>query len=222
MMSKYLLGIVTFCWFPFSGISAQENNNPVDIMNSIKLEGKHYTSEATSSTRQEAEKLATMMLKNKIGGKDVSDLSSEIKKLEIKRGDMIMVFVYIAKDMAHKKSQPVAPEKQESNTAEKPVNYTPLTAIQPDLIEKLMKSQTFTSVETILQQAQNDNPTLKYGKPKDMDNPDDCYLIMIDRDWNVAGIISPKTAQGRMDLKKNSGVRSQDYSGCAVICVKLK
>lgn len=129
-----------------------------------------------------------------------------------------MIFVYVKKEATKEFKKP-APTTNSKETFE---NYTPNTEKSSSVIDQLLESQTYTAVETILKHAQYDNPAIKYGKPKDMTNTDDCYLIMIDQEWNVAGIVSPKTDIGRKDMKTNQVVSSKDYPKCAVICLKIK
>lgn len=217
MIRKYLFALFILV-LPNIGVFAQEEDDPVEKMNNIKLEGTYYTGEATAATAQEAEELAKLMLTENMDGKNVDDLKSQMKKIEIKRGDMIMIFVYVKKKATKEFKKP-APTTNSKETFE---NYTPNTEKPSSVIDQLLESQTYTAVETVLKHAQYDNPAIKYGKPKDMTNTDDCYLIMIDQEWNVAGIVSPKTDIGRKDMKTNQVVSSKDYPKCAVICLKIK
>ena len=218
MMRRYLCAFWTLV-LSHTGVVAQDVDDPVERMNNIKLGGNYYTGEATASSVQEAEEMAKMMLQENMEGKNVKDLQSQLKRIEIKRGDMTMMFLYVAKDAVTEVSKPaVTPHVQQKEV----VNYTPHTEIRHAVIEQLLQSQTYTAAETILKHDQYDNPAIKFGKPADMTNTDDCYLIMVDREWNVAGIISPKTAAGRKDMKTNQVVSSKDYLNCAVICLKLK
>ena len=217
MIRRYLFALFIIL-LPNMGVFAQEEDDPVEKMNNIKLEGTYYTGEATAATAQEAEELAKLMLTENMDGKNVDDLKSQMKKIEIKRGDMTMIFVYVKKKATNEFKQP-APTTNPKETFE---NYTPNTEKPSSVIDQLLESQTYTAVETVLKHAQYDNPAIKYGKPKDMTNTDDCYLIMIDQEWNVAGIVSPKTDIGRKDMKTNQVVSSKDYPKCAVICLKIK
>lgn len=219
MIRRYLFALFIVL-LPNIGVFAQEEDDPIEKMNNIKLEGTYYTGEATAATAQEAEEMAILILIENLDGKNVDNLKSQLKKIEIKRGDMTMMFVYIPKIAKKevKKTTP-APTPTPKKTFE---NYTPNTEKETSVIDQLLESQTYTAVETILKHAQYDNPAIKYGKPKEMANTDECYLIMIDQEWNVAGIISPKTDMGRKDLKTNQVVSSKDYPKCAVICLKIK
>ena len=217
MIRRYLFALFIIL-LPNMGVFAQEEDDPVEKMNNIKLEGTYYTGEATAATAQEAEELAKLMLTENMDDKNVDDLKSQMKKIEIKRGDMIMIFVYVKKKATKEFKKP-APTTNSKETFE---NYTPNTEKPSSVIDQLLESQTYTAVETVLKHAQYDNPAIKYGKPKDMTNTDDCYLIMIDQEWNVAGIISPKMDSGRKDMKTNQVVSSKDYPKCAVICLKIK
>ena len=223
MIRRYLFALFIML-LPNMGVFAQEEDDPIEKMNNIKLEGTYYTGEATAATAQEAEELAKLMLMENLDGKNVDDLKSQLKKIEIKRGDMTMMFVYLPKNAKKEvtKTTPAparTPAPKKTKTFE---NYTPNTEKALSVIDQLLESQTYTAVETIIRHAQYDNPAIKYGKPKDMANTDECYLIMIDQEWNVAGIISPKTDMGRKDLKTNQVVSSKDYPKCAVICLKIK
>ena len=217
MIRRYLFALFILV-LPNIGVFAQEEDDPVEKMNNIKLEGTYYTGEATAATAQEAEELAKLMLTESMDGKNVDDLKSQMKKIEIKRGDMTMIFVYVKKKATKEFKKP-APTTNSKETFQ---NYTPNTEKPSSVIDQLLESQTYTAVETVLKHAQYDNPAIKYGKPKDMTNTDDCYLIMIDQEWNVAGIVSPKTDIGRKDMKTNQVVSSKDYPKCAVICLKIK
>ena len=223
MIRRYLFALFIML-LPNIGVFAQEDDDPIEKMNNIKLEGTYYTGEATATTAQEAEELAKLMLMENLDGKNVDDLKSQLKKIEIKRGNMTMMFVYLPKNAKKEVKKPTpaparTPTPKKTKTFE---NYTPNTEKALSVIDQLLESQTYTAVETIIRHAQYDNPAIKYGKPKDMANTDECYLIMIDQEWNVAGIISPKTDMGRKDLKTNQVVSSKDYPKCAVICLKIK
>lgn len=223
MIRRYLFALFIML-LPNIGVFAQEDDDPIEKMNNIKLEGTYYTGEATATIAQEAEELAKLMLMENLDGKNVDDLKSQLKKIEIKRGDMTMMFVYLPKNAKKEVKKPTpaparTPTPKKTKTFE---NYTPNTEKALSVIDQLLESQTYTAVETIIRHAQYDNPAIKYGKPKDMANTDECYLIMIDQEWNVAGIISPKTDMGRKDLKTNQVVSSKDYPKCAVICLKIK
>lgn len=229
MIKKYILAI-GISLLPGTDILAQEEDDPIERMNNIKLEGKYYTGEATAPTAQTAEEMAKMMLTTRLEERNATHLLPFMKRIEIKRGDMTMMFVYVAKDAAKGADKPVAPRKTEKTPPQKteaipPVNtetYVPKGEKAVSVIDQLLQAQTYTAAETILRQAQQECPTLKYGKPANMSDTDDCYLIMVDQEWNVAGIISPKTADGRKDMKTQQVVTSKDYPKCAVICVKLK
>ena len=169
MIRRYLFALFILV-LPNIGVFAQEEDDPVEKMNNIKLEGTYYTGEATAATAQEAEELAKLMLMENIDGKNVDDLKSQLKKIEIKRGDMTMMFVYVKKEATKEVKKPAlapAPKK----TFE---NYTPNTEKASSVIDQLLESQTYTAVETILKHAQYDNPAIKYGKPTDMTITDDC------------------------------------------------
>lgn len=61
MIRKYLFALFIMV-LPNIGVFAQEEDDPVEKMNNIKLEGTYYTGEATAATAQEAEELAKLML----------------------------------------------------------------------------------------------------------------------------------------------------------------
>lgn len=97
MIRRYLFALFIML-LPNIGVFAQEDDDPIEKMNNIKLEGTYYTGEATATTAQEAEELAKLMLMENLDGKNVDDLKSQLKKIEIKRGDMTMMFVYLPKN----------------------------------------------------------------------------------------------------------------------------
>ena len=82
MIRRYLFALFILV-LPNIGVFAQEEDDPVEKMNNIKLEGTYYTGEATAATAQEAEELAKLMLTENMDGKNVDDLKSQMKKMRI-------------------------------------------------------------------------------------------------------------------------------------------
>ena len=105
MIRRYLFALFILV-LPNIGVFAQEEDELVEKMNNIKLEGTYYTGEATAATAQEAEELAKLMLTESMDGKNVDDLKSQMKKIEIKRGDMTMMFVYVKKEATKEVKKP--------------------------------------------------------------------------------------------------------------------
>lgn len=89
---------------------AQEGESPSKTINKIKRDGSYVYAEATAKTREEAAEAAKQLLlieisqyvatKKKFSGADqvlIKDMQTESQSIEMPRGDMTRVFLYVKK-----------------------------------------------------------------------------------------------------------------------------
>ncbi|NPD81433.1 hypothetical protein HPS57_05545 [Prevotella sp. PINT] len=137
-----LVALLTF--FPNLSIDAmaQEGESPSKTINKIKRDGSYVYAEATAKTREEAAEAAKQLLlieisqyvatKKKFSGADqvlIKDMQTESQSIEMPRGDMTRVFLYV------KKNDLIAAETVEA------VNQKTLNAITPRPEPKKVKEE---------------------------------------------------------------------------------
>lgn len=143
MVRKIFLFLVAiFLPHLFTVAMAQESESPSKTINKIKRDGSYVYAEATAKTRDEAVEAARQLLlveisqyvatKKKFSGAGqvlIKDMRTESQSIEMPRGDMTRIFLYV------KKSDLIAAETVET------VNQTTLTAITPRPEPKKVKEE---------------------------------------------------------------------------------
>ena len=60
-----------------------------------------------------------------------------------------------------------------------------------------------------------------YGSPRTMGNVEGCYILAVNEDKDVVGVLSPKTDGKRTDLRTGAVADMSRFKGCAAVCVRL-
>ena len=212
--------------------------NSIEAINEIKLSGKYFTAEATAASVDEAKNNAFRNLKMNIANyceemeiKEVSEdkIRANLQQKSVNRGDAVMVLVYVAKTSVEKKETMVFHPNTSvnTNTNNNNTNTTPVLgeANWPDIIKKVCNVSTFAQLQYLLDMAMDNNLIDSWGKYNSMLNQTECYLVMMNIDRQIVGVLSPVKNDARTDVKTGMVVDSEgmkSFKNCAPICVRIK
>ena len=212
--------------------------NSIEAINEIKLSGKYFTAEATAASVDEAKNNAFRNLKMNIANyceemeiKEVSEdkIRANLQQKSVNRGDAVMVLVYVAKTIVEKKETMVFHPNTSvnTNTNNNNTNTTPVLgeANWPDIIKKVCNVSTFAQLQYLLDMAMDNNLIDSWGKYNSMLNQTECYLVMMNIDRQIVGVLSPVKNDARTDVKTGMVVDSEgmkSFKNCAPICVRVK
>ena len=210
----------------------------VEAINEIKLSGKYFTAEATAASVDEAKNNAFRNLKMNIANyceemeiKEVSEdkIRANLQQKSVNRGDAVMVLVYVAKTIVEKKETMVFHPNTSvnTNTNNNNTNTTPVLgeANWPDIIKKVCNVSTFAQLQYLLDMAMDNNLIDSWGKYNSMPYQNECYLVMMNIDRQIVGVLSPVKNDARTDVKTGMVVDSEgmkSFKNCAPICVRIK
>lgn len=210
----------------------------VEAINEIKLSGKYFTAEATAASVDEAKNNAFRNLKMNIANyceemeiKEVSEdkIRANLQQKSVNRGDAVMVLVYVAKTIVEKKETMVFHPNTSvnTNTNNNNTNTTPVLgeANWPDIIKKVCNVSTFAQLQYLLDMAMDNNLIDSCGKYNSMPYQNECYLVMMNIDRQIVGVLSPVKNDARTDVKTGMVVDSEgmkSFKNCAPICVRVK
>ena len=208
----------------------------VEAINEIKLSGKYFTAEATAANIDEAKNIAFSNLKENIAnyceeieievvGED--KIKANLQQKSVNRGDAVMVLVYVAKTIVERKEAvPIQPNTS-VNTNNNNANTTPVlvSANWPEIIKKVCDVSSFAQLQYLLDKAMDNNLIDSWGKYNSMSNQNACYLVMMNVDRQIVGVLSPVKNDARTNVKTGIVVDSEgmkSFKNCAPICVRVK
>ena len=206
----------------------------VEAINEIKLSGKYFTAEATAASVDEAKNIAFSNLKENIANyckemeiEEVGEdkIKANLQQKSVNRGDAVMVLVYVAKTIVEKKETMTF--HPNTNTNNNNTNTTPVlgSANWPDIIKKVCNVSSFAQFQYLLDMAMDNKLIDSWGKYKSMLNQTECYLVMMNVDRLIVGVLSPVKNDARTDVKTGMVVDSEgmkSFKNCAPICVRVK
>ena len=206
----------------------------VEAINEIKLSGKYFTAEATAASVDEAKNIAFIYLKENIANyceemeiEEVGEdkIKANLQQKSVNRGDAVMVLVYVAKTIVGKKETMTF--HPNTNTNNNNTNTTPVlgSANWPDIIKKVCNVSSFAQLQYLLDMAMDNKLIDSWGKYKSMLNQTECYLVMMNVDRLIVGVLSPVKNDARTDVKTGMVVDSEgmkSFKNCAPICVRVK
>lgn len=217
---------------------AQDN---IETINEIKLSGKYFTAEATAPNVDDAKKLALMSLMENISGyceemelPEISEgkVKTALLSKSIKRGDAIMAMVYVPKDIVKANGTmtftPTTPASEVNITATLANSHTSTTNVQegiPDIIKQISNVDTYASMQYLLNLAEDNGLIDSWGKKRMMGNSDDCYMIMVNMERLIVGVLSPLVNGQRKNVKTGAMMDSESmnvFANCVPFCVLIK
>lgn len=225
LIYQFLLVFPVFCF-------AQDT---IDAINDIKLSGKYFTAEATASIEKEAKELAFMGLMEKLSSyceeMEMTEIGEGVVRAallskSIKRGDAVMVLVYVAKDIVNGKKTAITFTPNVNVMAPVANDSTITSNIDiPNVIKQICEVDTYASVQYLLDKAMDNGLVEDWGKCRTMAKSEVCYLLMVNIDRQIIGVLSPKRNGARLNVRTGAVMdaeRMNTFTNCVPICVLVK
>lgn len=207
----------------------------IEAINDIKLSGKYFTAEATASSESEAKELAFMGLMEKLYSyceeMELAEIGEEKVKLAllskcVKRGDVVLTMVYVAKEVINGKKPTITFTPNNNTITTIPHVSSVIAGLDvPNIIKQIKEIDTYASLQYLLNKAMDNGLIDNWGKYRTVSNPDVCYLVMINADRQIVGVLSPNRNGVRTNLKTSMVMDSESmkmFTNCAPICVLIK
>lgn len=194
-------------------------------INSIKKSTEYVYAEVTQYDEKEAYDMARDILYQRINeylakerkkrGTSTrfdSNKKYDIVDLAVSRGDMFRVFLYVKKEDLFSSENEYAPKL----LGREPV----ANDVEREVIDELLVLNNFAVMKRRLAELKNEGKILSYKKYSELDNPEQYYLIVFDKQGKILAVL---TKGGK---RKNLRTRSYDaisnYKGCGAVGVKIK
>lgn len=217
-------------------------------INEIKLSGKYFTAEATASNEADAKRMAMMSLMGNIAGYceenemvEVAEaiVSKEVESKTMRRGEATLVMVYVPRSIVNgsaatatstarvqqpQETPPAPPKTPLAASTPQPSNVASRADV-PNIISRLCGVDSYASMQFLLGKAQDNGMVEFWGKYRTASNPDACYLVAVDVERHVVGVLSPKHGGERTNLKTGAAVDTDGmnaFANCVLFCVFVK
>lgn len=241
MLSSYPLRlamlVLFLCLGSLSSLAQNDESNAEQFENSvneIKMSNQYFVAEAIDETIVRAAKKCFKKLffdvnkyreQKKMNPLDSLVITKGVVLNSIVLGNMKRVFAYIDRSIAEQKD-PI--KHDEIFTVEEQAEVQVVSAgkqrVQvdmPEVIRRVSRAESFTIADMVLSNAKSTGRITDYTKYRLMDNPDACYLLILDKEMKVVTILTPKAGEGRQDVHTGEIVDLSHYSGYAAICIKM-
>lgn len=216
--------LLLFAGLLFYGMSVYAQDTADDI-NKIKLSGKYFMAEATAATEADAK---TMSFRNLM--MNISEYCEEMEMEEmaeekirkyllcksIKRGNNVLVLSYVTKDIVNGTTA-----VEEVQTANEKVTTTDT----PDIIKRICDIGSFASMQYLLDKARENGLIEAWGKYRMMSDTGRCYLVMVNADRHIVGVLSPVRNGVRTNVMTGNVIDAagmNSFTNCAPMCVLVK
>lgn len=212
-------------------------------INEIKLSGKYFTAEATADTEADARRMAMMGLMGNIAGyceeNELAEVAESIVNKVVlsksmQRGNATLVMVYVPRGIVNGSTvttastvltqqpqaippAPMASAPQHSNIASQ--------ADMPNIISRLCGVDSYVSMQFLLDKALDNGMVESWGKYRTAGNPDACYLVAVDIERRIVGVLSPKHNGIRTNIKTGAALDTSGmsvFANCVLFCVCVK
>ena len=199
---KRILGYLVLWAFPLFCFG----QDGIDAINDIKLSGKYFTAEATASTEDDAKKLALMGLMERLSAyceeMEIAEIGEDrvreaLLSKNVKRGESALVMVYVASG----------------------------SSALPNIIKQINEIDTYASMQYLLEKAMDNGLVEDWGKLRTMSDPNACYLIMLNIDRQIVGVLSPMQNGARINVKTGAVMDTESmnkFTNCIPIGILLK
>ena len=229
-----------------ASISAQQSETKQ--INSIKRNNQYIYAEATMATESEAyqvaEELLTVYINDYVEDKKklskaeniiIKDIASNCDKIQMMRGEMYRVFVYVKKsdiipadnlitmvkpEVVEVKPEPTIalppaqieelPQGEPVEVADNPVE----SSWQQNVINELLAASTLTSAKASLNRLKVEYKVKRYGTYDECKNPNNCFWIIADNNGMIQTILGPGTQRTNFKRSEERRVGKECVSTC--------
>lgn len=256
-MEKRII-ILLLSWIVLAGATWAQQSDTKKI-NSIKRNSQYLYAEATMNTEEEAYQVAEELLTtyineyieskkklNKAESVIVKDIASKCEKIQMTRGEMSRVFLYVKKSdiiPAENSMTLIKPESPDStfDTGEVPpavIEVLPTNgnqfsdnmvageaprlseAWQQNVIDELMLVSSLTEARALLNRLKAEYKIKRYGSYDECKSPANSFWLIADGNGTLQTILGPGTGQ-RTNFKTLQYDSLENYSGLNAIWFTL-
>lgn len=203
-------------------------------VNKIKMSNQYYVAESIDETTSRAAKKCIRKIihdvnkyreQKKMNPLDTMTISKTVKLQYLILKNMKRVFAYLDRDIAEQKDpikhDEVFSVEEQAEVEVVSVGKQRVHVEMPEVIRRVSRAESFTIADMVLSNAKSTGRITDYTKYRLMDDPDACYLLILDKEMKVVTILTPKAGEGRQDVHTGEIVDLSHYSGYAAICIKM-
>lgn len=224
-MKKRLLFIplLLFC----IGIQADDTESVKKQINSIKKDSQYIYADVTAGSVEDAKELAEEALYTNINewsanqkklGKNVASDAHKEKwtTIVIPRGNMFRSFMYVQKlDLLKEGSA----ESQSELPKQEVASATPSASTFPDVVMDIASCTEYADLAAKITNLKEAGKISKYGRYASLDNPQDYYLAIYNREGKIVAVLSAGT--DRVNVQTKQADSEKNYKRCGAIGFKM-
>lgn len=229
-----IIALCLACLSSFAQDSQEDAEKFENNVNQIKMSNQYFVAEAIDETVVRAAKKCFRKIfydvnkyreQKKMNPLDSAVITKAVTLNSIALSNMRRVFAYIDRTVAEQKD---AIKHDDVFTVEEQTEVQVVSAgkqrVQvdmPEVIRRVSRAESFTMADMLLSNAKSTGRITDYTKYRLMDDPDACYILILDKEMKVVTVLTPKQENGRQDVHTGEQVELSHYSGHAAICIKM-
>lgn len=220
---------ITLCLLALTAAQAGPVDDVKKEINKIKKSSQYIYAESTAPTEEDARAYAEERLFDEVNKwvstqkkmKGSANLVVNNRKelwttLSMPRGtNMYRYFIYVKKkDIIPTDNAVVIANESRPAVEEK------LQPVLPEAVNLLAGITDYYAMAEKVKQLKAEGKIEDYGRYASLDDPDECYLIIYNREGKVVAILTP--GPERLNVKTNQPDGVANYSGCGAIGIEVE
>ena len=220
---------ITLCLLALTAAQAGPTDDVKKEINKIKKSSQYIYAESTAPTEEDARAYAEERLFDEVNKwvstqkkmKGSANLVVNNRKelwttLSMPRGtNMSRYFIYVKKkDIIPTDNAVVIANESRPAVEEK------LQPVLPEAVNLLADITDYYAMAEKVKQLKAEGKIEDYGRYASLDDPDECYLIIYNREGKVVAILTP--GPERLNVKTNQPDGVANYSGCGAIGIEVE
>lgn len=220
---------ITLCLLALTAAQAGPTDDVKKEINKIKKSSQYIYAESTAPTEEDARAYAEERLFDEVNKwvstqkkmKGSANLVVNNRKelwttLSMPRGtNMYRYFIYVKKkDIIPTDNAVVIANESRPAVEEK------LQPVLPEAVNLLAGITDYYAMAEKVKQLKAEDKIEDYGRYASLDDPDECYLIIYNREGKVVAILTP--GPERLNVKTNQPDGVANYSGCGAIGIEVE
>lgn len=220
---------ITLCLLSLTAAQAEPVDDVKKEINKIKKSSQYIYAESTAPTEEDARAYAEERLFDEVNKwvstqkkmKGSANLVVNNRKelwttLSMPRGtNMYRYFIYVKKkDIIPTDNAVVIANESRPAVEEK------LQPVLPEAVNLLAGITDYYAMAEKVKQLKAEGKIEDYGRYASLDDPDECYLIIYNREGKVVAILTP--GPERLNVKTNQPDGVANYSGCGAIGIEVE
>ena len=220
---------ITLCLLALTAAQAGPTDDVKKEINKIKKSSQYIYAESTAPTEEDARAYAEERLFDEVNKwvstqkkmKGSANLVVNNRKelwttLSMPRGtNMYRYFIY-----DKKKDNNPTHNAEDIATESRPSVEEKLQPVLPEAVNLLAGITDYYAMAEKVKQLKAEGKIEDYGRYASLDDPDECYLIIYNREGKVVAILTP--GPERLNVKTNQPDGVANYSGCGAIGIEVE